>query len=604
MNWLGTIFIGIVTAAIGCVLSGYFASLAVRWFSISSFEGGSGYYVIAFALAGLVAGLVIGVVTSRIVATMANPGFFKALGISVAAVLAVVGSVGGAGRLRADVGPTIDGEELMVMVEARWPQNESPNPATVDGVSSVTLGSVSNHVQRKAVKGALWKEDAKLVDGQWVVPGAVELFTERGDRVLDFNLNDSVRAGFLTRLPRRPGKEFLEWSEWYPKEGRTGPTRSTGITFRYRVQKVSQPIRHETLGSFDVGAIARGFQVEIPEGTTTLDPYAKFALQFGGKPLRLTTTGTANGDARIGMIAQMPSEKPAMIAYVDPEDESSYCTLLVDDNGTVREQRLSACNNVIQVEELTTDSARFAEAKLAKPPRGRIDRHTYAKSSMLLFISGVLNAKTLKYYPVTAKSESFLIPSVPPLGLSPDEGSFVRYCRTSGDSENQVLVVTDFVRDRVYELPIDVTRMRVPPIEDLTPAWVLHHFEWKRGTDGVDVLKQRADFIPIPYHGNIQSLDSGKFSYKIPSGGQKLRLILMQFLEEKFGGKRTQVEADAYEYPIVVEGKLLNVATSSYDEYVYVTMGNDEGPSDIVQRIGNAFNALLATGKHDAVFQK
>ncbi|MEO8000080.1 MAG: hypothetical protein ABI852_21695, partial [Gemmatimonadaceae bacterium] len=363
MNWLGTIFTGIVTAAIGCVLSGYIASLAVRWFNVSSFEGGSGYYVLSFALMGLVVGLIAGVVISRVVAAMPNPGFFKALRYSVATILTLVGFVGGIGRLRAHVPPTIDGEPLMLMVEARFPENEFQPPAAVPGVSSLLLGSVSNHVQRKSMKGALWKEDAKLVDGRWVVPGAVFVFTERGDRALDINLNDSVNAGFIIRLPARPGKKYLEWSEWYPKDGRDGPTRSTGVTYRHRVQKISQPIRHEQLGAFDVGAIANSFQVEIPEGTTTLDAYARFALQFGGKPVKLTTTGITNGAVRIGMVAQMPSEKPAIVAYVEPEGETSYCVLLVDDNGTMREQRLSVCNNAIQVEELTTDTARFTASK-------------------------------------------------------------------------------------------------------------------------------------------------------------------------------------------------------------------------------------------------
>lgn len=606
MSWLGTVFIGIITAAIGCVLSLYIASMAVRWYSISSFEGGSGYYVIAFGLLGLIVGLGLGVVSSRVVAAMADPGFFKALGISVATMLAIVGVVGGIGRLRADVAPTIDGEELMVMVEARWPENESPPPASVPGISSVSLGSVVGHVQRKAVKGALWKEDAQLIDGRWVVPGAVYLFTERGDRVLDFSLNDSVRVGFQTRLPRRPGKEFLEWSEWYPKDGRTGPTMKTGVTFRYRVQKVSQPMRTEKLGAFSVGAIANGFQHEIADGTTTLDPYARFDVQYGGKALELPASeGHGSGATRVGMLAQMPSDKPALVAYVDPEREPSYCALLVDDNGTMRTQRIADCSNVIQVEELTNDASRFEALKNAKVPKGRIDRHTYASSSLLLFNSAVLNTKTLALHPFTAQSEATLIPSVPPLGVSPDLGSFVRYCVANHSDDFPVLVVTDFVHNRTYDLPIDKDRMRFAALGDLTPDWMLHHFEWQRGTEGADVLKARVNFVPIPYHGDVDAEEGGKFRYRVPMGGQKIRLTLVQFMEQNFGAKREPVEDDAYEYPITVDGKKIMVATTGGSaDYVLVSMAHGEAASDLVQRIGMGFNAALATGKHDALFVK
>jgi len=81
--------------------------------------------MLAFALLGLVVGLALGVISSRVVEAMANPGFFKTVGISVAAMLALVGVVGGVGRLRADVGPTIDGEELTLMVEAKYPATQT-----------------------------------------------------------------------------------------------------------------------------------------------------------------------------------------------------------------------------------------------------------------------------------------------------------------------------------------------------------------------------------------------------------------------------------------------------------------------------------------------
>ena len=46
MSWLGSIVIGVITAIVAAVLAGIVASLAVEWFSVSSFEGASGYFVV------------------------------------------------------------------------------------------------------------------------------------------------------------------------------------------------------------------------------------------------------------------------------------------------------------------------------------------------------------------------------------------------------------------------------------------------------------------------------------------------------------------------------------------------------------------------------
>lgn len=604
MTWLGTIFVGIVTAAIGCVLSGYIAGLAVRWYHVSGFEGGSGYFMLGLALLGLIGGLVVGVVLSRVVAATANPSFFKALGVSVAAIVVAVGVVGGVARLLADVPPTIDGESLMLMVEARYPENETPPPAGIPGTSTIELGSVVRHVQRKSVKGAFWKEDAKLVDGKWIVPGAVYLFTERGDRALDFNLNDSVKAGFIIRLPRRPGKKEMEWSQWYPLDGRGGPTRSTGVTYRTRVQRISEPIRTETLGAFTVSASANGFEYNIADGTNTLDPSARFDVRYNGKPLPLVSANPGRS-VRIGMIAQLPSEKPALLAYVDADGETSYCALLVDEGGTLREQKLSDCYNVLQTEELTNDSARFAASKTAKPAKGRIDRYTYAGSSLVLLHNGVLNVKTLAFHPISAQADGLLVPtSAPPMGVSPDQGSFVSYAMANNSEEFPEVLITDFIHNRVYHLPIDKSRMRFGGWENLTPDWLMHHFEWQRGADGTDVLKVRADFVPIPYHGAIETDTEGNISYNIPKGGQPVRMALVTFLEQRFGAKREPTAPDTYEYPMTIEGRKLTVACAGGDGYVLVTMAHGESASDLVKRIGEAFNAELATGKHDAAFVK
>ena len=50
MSWISTIFAALISAVAGLLLSGFVASLAVGWYRISSFEGGSGYFVVFMAL--------------------------------------------------------------------------------------------------------------------------------------------------------------------------------------------------------------------------------------------------------------------------------------------------------------------------------------------------------------------------------------------------------------------------------------------------------------------------------------------------------------------------------------------------------------------------
>ena len=91
MSWMLTLVVAVLTAVFGLFAAGAVAALAVDWYRVSSFEGGSGYFVILLALVGGAAGFLIGLVGSRVVAARANPGFFKALGTSVAVLAAMIG---------------------------------------------------------------------------------------------------------------------------------------------------------------------------------------------------------------------------------------------------------------------------------------------------------------------------------------------------------------------------------------------------------------------------------------------------------------------------------------------------------------------------------
>ncbi|MEP6765042.1 MAG: hypothetical protein ABJB66_12055 [Gemmatimonadaceae bacterium] len=607
MSWTGTIITAIITAAIGAMASVYVADQAVRWYRISSFEGGSSYWVVMMGFLALIVGLILGLIVSRVVAAGNAPSILKALGSSVFLMLALVGIVGVTGRLMADVPPTIDGENLMLMVESRWPSTRVESPANAPGISYLKLGSnTRGNVERISKRGALWKEDAIKIDGMWTVTGAVEIFTERGIPSLDIALNDKEHNGFIIQLPSRPSKKDFEWTDWYPKDGKDGPTRTKGVTYRTRVQKGSLPIRTERVGLFEVDATASGYMYDPADGTSTLDPNASFHIRYNGKPVAYALDSAQNvtTDVGVGMIAQLSRPQTTLMLLVNSSEGASHCALLIDDNGTLRQQRVAdSCS----AEELSPNAIGIRISDSRRLPKGRVDRQTFANSTTLLFKGAVLDVGPLTVRPYTAKSDASAIQVVPPIGFSPDGGSFVRFMldyQSATNSSLPIFVVTNVANNTVTSLPINRARMHYSEFVQLTPEWLLHHFKWEHDRSGKDILVERANFIPLPYSGTIDIDTMGRPTYRIPEGGQVIRMALIGMLIAEFKAQRDSVAEDDYTYPIHIAGRKLAVSSTGGTEYVMVTM-SDEGPStDLIARIGKAFNAELATGKYDSSFGK
>ena len=74
MGWLLSLVVACLSGALGMVAAGLLADRAVSWYRISSFEGGSGFFVVGMALLGLAGGFVVGLVVARVVAAYPRPG--------------------------------------------------------------------------------------------------------------------------------------------------------------------------------------------------------------------------------------------------------------------------------------------------------------------------------------------------------------------------------------------------------------------------------------------------------------------------------------------------------------------------------------------------
>lgn len=240
MTWLTSLGISFLGGLSGLLLAGVIANACVSWYHISSREGASGYFVVTIALGGGVAGLIVSLIASQIAASIFGPGFLKAFGVAIGAILLIAGVVTLVCRLLAHVPPTIDGEELNLEVEFRFPAgNTKANPPTAEGEWRVMLEPLTGGDPGSIHGvGEIETAAARLENNQWIVPTKMPLFTERGKRFVSlFQPGAKEGSGFSLPVPRRPGKSFEQWSEWFPRQQPNGqPWPSDKMSCRFRVQ--------------------------------------------------------------------------------------------------------------------------------------------------------------------------------------------------------------------------------------------------------------------------------------------------------------------------------------------------------------------------------
>lgn len=134
MTWLISALVAYICSVLGLLLGGFTASLCVSWYQVSSREGESACFAILITFGDGIAGFILGLITSCLIAWNYAPGFGPEVLGALAAVLLVSGLSAWMRRVLADIPPTIDGRELTLEVEFRFPSNVgSDGPPTSEG---------------------------------------------------------------------------------------------------------------------------------------------------------------------------------------------------------------------------------------------------------------------------------------------------------------------------------------------------------------------------------------------------------------------------------------------------------------------------------------
>jgi hypothetical protein len=471
MSWTSSFFVGVLTGIVGLIVGSLVAGLAASWYRVPSFEAQSAAFVVSVAILAGFVGFLIGVITSRV---MPHPGFLRALGNANGILLGLIAVAGVVARLLADVPPTIDGEQLMLAVEIRWPAGQKESPAALPGEPELELGSITrmSHTQRATSRGPLWTTDAHLVDGRWVAPGAVDIFTTRGRLSIVAMLDSNNNHGFIIPLSGAPSKNDMQWTEWYPHARPGDPPLADGFQYRYRVQKRSEPVRTETVGPFEVQTIASYFTNENVDGKTVLATMGRFTIRHRGQPVVVDAKRdeSKSDEDRLGKaegVAVIGGQEPALLAHFVDNAGQGPCYVLADESGQLRSVYVPNCS-FAGGSILTSDTAAFRNGE-RRVPRGRINRIALEAPGLYQIGGSVLDTRKLAVHTYTYPDNFSIFPSYGPLGVSPDERSFVRIGSDYNASALPSLAVADFVGNRSYLLPLD-ERMRYPTLESIDPV--------------------------------------------------------------------------------------------------------------------------------------
>lgn len=606
MSWIASFLVALLTAAIGLVLGGFIASHAVSWYRISSFEGGSGYFVVGMALLGAIAGFVIGLIASRIVAASAHPGAWRAIGWSQLTVIGIAAIIAGIARLSADVAPKLNGEELLLMVEIKWPATQTTSPATDTTPRRLKLYSSRNHVARTSRDGALWMEDAHQVDGRWVVPGAVAVFTSRGDRVLAVEPAFDGMSGFLVPLPAWPKKAQLQWSEWIPRAREGSAPLPDGFRMRFKVLPSSQPVRVQTFGPWEIATVADGFYDYSRAGKpSALAAIARFLVRYRGAPVTIDFKSNDSSEPetvrfdRFESVALLPGAPDALFVHAATEDQVGPLYLLVADGERVKSELVAESQPLDAGTLLTNDVAEFKRAKATDNVPGTIDRTTYARPGEYLFQESVLSTHPPAVHHFTPSSHATIDVNVPPLGVSPDGHRFVRF---GWNEENvRVLIVTDVTSGERTIVPVDLARARFSKVGLLDPAWLAHYWMWTRGNNGAYALEPRSGVTPLPWKGLLTPPAHSTPEYQVGPAGEAMFEAMASFLTTEMGATRTPEDQAASGWQAHLNGTVLHLFdnTSEHHVTIYLDQGGD---TKVLATIAERFDAALATGKYDALF--
>jgi hypothetical protein len=187
---------------------------------------------------------------------------------------------------------------------------------------------------------------------------------------------------------------------------------------------------------------------------------------------------------------------------------------------------------------------------------------------------------------------------------SPDGRQVVFAASRNADADyDYALVAVDIATGGGYAVPFPRTPTRFHSVWDIDRAWLDHYFEWRPDEAGWR-LHYRDDVAPRPWRGRVTRYDGGMVEYRIEPVAPEMRTLLVAFIERTESATSAPGDGDRRAV-LRVGDEVFNVSYDADQQsvvlYAEIATRRDEGAARI-ERIAAAFDAELATRRHDALF--
>ena len=327
-----------------------------------------------------------------------------------------------------------------------------------------------------------------------------------------------------------------------------------------------------------------------------------YVLKYRGTPYAFDGKSGMFGDktARYKTVNAMftfAAGTPAILVNVGDPNNASFFYLLRDINGKAEAQYVGpAGSGRITAQWIDTPGAGISNVWDNARHRGRLAGGRW----LLVGEHTALDMQTLTAYPLKRPEQTSINDQVPVIAMAPDKASFVRLCSDHQRRGADCLVVFELTTGAAAIVPIRRRVERFNTWGDINLAWFNHYYQWQSQAGLPDRLIARANAKPLPYHGDhrVSSMGTNNHEYQLIGVGVSMRDALLTYLVKTEGGTR-QPDSPGGAATVTISGKAVRLTPQ---ENVLTLWTEASADSALVTQIGQRFDAVLATGVHDALF--
>ncbi len=192
----------------------------------------------------------------------------------------------------------------------------------------------------------------------------------------------------------------------------------------------------------------------------------------------------------------------------------------------------------------------------------------------------------------------------PARALSPDGRQLVMIGSRYDGDYRYALIAVDHAANRAYAVPFTRSFTRFHSVWSADRAWFQHYFEWRPDPATGWRLQPRKDVEPLPWLGELIEFGGGMVDYRLRPVDARMLEVLAGFIEQSEGAVRIEPAAQD-RIDLRASDDTLHLWHRAEEQQVSLYAGS--GPTAAsayarIRRLGEAFNAELAQGRHQALF--